>query len=143
MVFYSAGLALPVFVDTVTVLVAAARPGIKRTAVTCRGTRNDQTEVRMVVALSHGDMLLFLKSCRIDSQVRSTFFNLTMRVSLRSFCYVSLDRPITRHKSMPCKPQRCDSRCGSMLRNAWRCFWQIELPSSEEALIESCFSAGL
>lgn len=32
----------------------------------------------MVVAVSHGDML-FLKSCRIDTQVTSTFFSLTMR----------------------------------------------------------------
>lgn len=67
-VFFCAGLALPVVVDTVTVLVAAARRKINST-VTCCGARNDQTEVAILVALSHGVMLPSLNPCRAYSQI--------------------------------------------------------------------------
>lgn len=59
--FCFSGLALPVFVDTVTALVAAARRGMRRNAVTCCAARKDNTEVGVVVAASRGDVLFFLQ----------------------------------------------------------------------------------
>lgn len=63
--FRSAGLALPVLVDTVTVLVAAARWRTKR-AVGCCGARNRaEVGLHSICLVLTETMLLFLHSRRV------------------------------------------------------------------------------
>lgn len=52
--FLSAGLALPVLVDTLVSLWAAARRQIKRSCTCCNGDPNLQTKVGIVVSLVRG-----------------------------------------------------------------------------------------